>query len=110
MCHSITNKKMSYNKILSKKTVGTIVKNGKEITISVATRTEKWMRPDVAVDAIADPFTEAVDGFTGNLPENTKDICAREAQHTSQDPRDHFTGVCFDSKNQGKSVHFPIKK
>lgn len=34
----------------------------------------------------------------------------REAEHTSTDPRDHFTGVCFNSKNEGKSVHFPTKK
>lgn len=35
----------------------------------------------------------------------------REAQHASDsDPRDHFTGVCFDDQGDGKSVHFPVKR
>lgn len=111
----------------SKKTVGTIIKNSTQVTISVATNTTKWMRPDVAVDAMADPFTRAVSEFPGQLPEDTREICARssailpiyfggltqivESEHPSgNDSRDHFTGVCFNSKNDGKSMHFPTKK
>ncbi|KAF7594888.1 hypothetical protein BBP40_007922 [Aspergillus hancockii] len=77
----------------------------------VTTRTSEWMRPDSAIDTIANAFTAAVNGYNGELPEDTKDVCARsDAQHTSTDPRDHFTGVCFNSKNEGTSVHFPVKK
>lgn len=117
---------MSYNQIISKKTVRTIIKNGREVTISVATKTTKWTHPDVAVDAVGDAFTKAVEAYNGELPADTKDVCARldsfchsasdtnpnnrESEHTSTDPRDHFTGVCFNSKNEGKSVHFPTKK
>jgi hypothetical protein len=101
---------MSYNQIISKKTVRTIIKNGREVTISVATKTTKWTRPDVAVDAVGDAFTKAVEAYNGELPADTKDVCARESEHTSTDPKDHFTGVCFNSKNEGKSVHFPTKK
>jgi hypothetical protein len=90
--------------------VRTIIKNGREVTISVATKTTKWTRPDVAVDAVGDAFTKAVEAYNGELPADTKDVCARESEHTSTDPRDHFTGVCFNSKNEGKSVHFPTKK
>jgi hypothetical protein len=86
------------------------MKNGQQITLSVATRTSNWTRPEPAVDAIVDPFTKAVEAYAGQLPEDTKDICAREAEHPSTDPKDHITGVCFDSKGDGKSVHFPIKK
>lgn len=117
---------MSYNQIISKKTVSTIIKNGREVTISVATKTSHWIRPDVAVDAVGDAFTKAVEGYTGELPADTKDVCARlgltycsllkancvnrESEHSSTDPRDHFTGVCFNSTNEGESVHFPTKK
>ncbi|KAK2803542.1 hypothetical protein FQN50_006977 [Emmonsiellopsis sp. PD_5] len=101
---------MSYNKILSKKVVDTFTRNGVPITISVATKTSKWTRPEGAVDAVAIPFAETVKGFSGTLPEGTEDVCAREGNHESTDPRDHFTGVCFDSKGEGKSVHFPTKK
>ncbi|KAE8143600.1 hypothetical protein BDV38DRAFT_231716 [Aspergillus pseudotamarii] len=101
---------MSYNQIISKKTVSKIIKNGREVTISVATKTSHWIRPDVAADAVGDAFTKAVEGYTGELPADTKDVCARESEHSSTDPRDHFTGVCFNSKNEGQSVHFPTKK
>lgn len=68
---------MAYNKILSKKTIASIMKSGQEMTVSVATRTSTWMRPDVAANAIAEPFTKAVESFDGQLPADTKDICAR---------------------------------
>jgi hypothetical protein len=68
---------MSCNQILSKKTIGTIVKNGREIAISVATCTSKWIRPDVGVDAITNPFTAAVEDFKDELPGDTHDVCAR---------------------------------
>lgn len=106
--NSVSLHNMSYNQILSKKTVGTVVKNGREITISVATRTSKWFRLDIGVDAIANPFVAAVEDFKGELPEDTQDVCARswvirsslsntnpgnrESEHTSKDPRQHFTG------------------
>jgi hypothetical protein len=68
---------MSYNQIISKKTVRTIIKNGREVTISVATKTTKWTRPDVAFDAVGDAFTKAVEAYNGELPADTKDVCAR---------------------------------
>jgi hypothetical protein len=73
----IITSNMSYNQILAKKTVKTIMKNGQQITLSVATRTSNWTRPEPAVDAIVDPFTKAVEAYAGQLPEDTKDICAR---------------------------------
>ncbi|KAL1979045.1 hypothetical protein VTN96DRAFT_7234 [Rasamsonia emersonii] len=97
--------------IIAKKTIGTIVKNGQLITLSAATRTTHWMRPEIAVDAMKDSFAQAVEGYTGDSPEDTREICAREPDHPGpSDSRDHFTGVCFNSKGEGKSVHFPVKK
>lgn len=117
---------MSYNKILAKKVLGSIVKNGKTITLSTATETTHWKRPDVIADVMKEPFTKAVVEYTGPLPEDTNEICARswvpthslskadhnyrEGEHPSEDPRDHFTGVCLNSQGVGKSVHFPVKK
>ena len=68
---------MSYNQIISKKTIGTIIKNGREITISVATKTSQWIRPDATVDAVGDAFAKAVEGYNGELPVDTKDVCVR---------------------------------
>jgi hypothetical protein len=38
-----------------------------------------------------------------------KDSC-REPEHSSDsDPRDHITGVAFNEKGEGKSLHFEVK-
>lgn len=68
---------MSYNKIIERKVVNTIVKNGKTIILSVATKTDKWHRPDFIPDLMKDSWSQAVSDFTGTLPDGTKEICAR---------------------------------
>ncbi|KAG5295560.1 hypothetical protein I7I50_08345 [Histoplasma capsulatum G186AR] len=68
---------MSYNKIISKKVVDSFTRNGVNITISVATKTSIWERPNLAVDTVAKPFSASLKSFTGTLPEGTADVCAR---------------------------------
>ncbi|PVH92392.1 hypothetical protein DM02DRAFT_605389 [Periconia macrospinosa] len=102
---------MSYNQIIKKKMLGAINKGGKQIVLSAATETSHWTRPEVAAEAIKPTFEQAVQEYTGPLPNDTTEICARENDHTSKaDSRDHISGVCFDSKGGGTTVHFPVKK
>ena len=71
---------MSYDQIIRKKVLGTITKNGKQITLSAATQTSNWTRPEFAIDGLKDDFEKAVNDFTGPLPEDTTEICARFAE------------------------------
>ena len=68
---------MSYNQIIKKKLLGTITKNGKQIKLSAALQTSQWTRPEFAADAMKNDFEKAVNGYTGQLPEDTTEICAR---------------------------------
>ena len=71
---------------------------------------------------------QVIEGYTGAIPEDTKETCARlltlqdnslsqadflikEGSHSSEsDELDHFTLVCLDSKKQWNEYHFPVKK
>ncbi|PVH84036.1 hypothetical protein DL98DRAFT_528887 [Cadophora sp. DSE1049] len=70
---------MSYNQIVKKKLLGTITKNGKQITLSAALQTSQWTGPEFAADAMKNDFEKAVIGYTGPLPEDTTEICVRYA-------------------------------
>jgi len=70
---------MSYNQIFKKKVLGTITKNGKQITLSAALQTSQWTRPEFAADAMKNDFEKAIDGYTEQLPDDTTEICARYA-------------------------------
>ncbi|OJD24285.1 hypothetical protein ACJ73_04358 [Blastomyces percursus] len=99
-----------YNRIIQKVSVGKVVQAGTEITVSVATKTSDWDRPVSVAQQQGPRFLEAVEEKKADLPAGTKDVCQREAEHPSDsDPRDHFTGVCWDGQ-KGTSMHFPIKK
>ncbi|KAF2225502.1 hypothetical protein BDZ85DRAFT_279187 [Elsinoe ampelina] len=108
---------MSYNHIFKKIRVGTVVKDGKGIVVSVATSTSHWQRTDEMARQQAAPFLAAVDDFKGGIEQGTSEICARESQHVSPaDKRNHFTAVQLaevapDDKvpSDGKSTHVPVK-
>jgi hypothetical protein len=67
---------MSLNNVMAKVAVETVVKNGADILITAATKTNNFTRPDaVAIalgKAIKEPFLKA-----DNIPEGTKEIIAR---------------------------------
>ena len=125
--HSPVNIDMSFNRILKKVSVGSTNKAGQEIALSVATQTSDWLRPESVALQQGPGFKSAVEASKQLIPLGTKEVCQRskgtplkvlsghelnfnrEAQHKSDDPRDHYTGVCFDDKGEGKSVHFPVK-
>lgn len=68
---------MSFNQIIKKTITGTIVKNGKPYTLSVATQTDHWMRSESVIQGVGERLYKAVDKWDGSPPENTVEICAR---------------------------------
>ncbi|KAL4984447.1 hypothetical protein BDW68DRAFT_16417 [Aspergillus falconensis] len=101
---------MSFNRILKKIPIGSITKNGQEITLSVATQTSDWLRPESVARQQGPGFKSAVEASKHLVPSGTKEVCQRETRHQSDnDQRGHYTGVCFDENGDGKSVHFPTK-
>lgn len=69
---------MPYNRIISKKALSEVVKNGNRIIISAATETTLWTRPEFAVQKIAAPLTKAVAKLEDSaIPKDTKEMCAR---------------------------------
>ncbi|KAK2777828.1 hypothetical protein FQN53_002052 [Emmonsiellopsis sp. PD_33] len=74
----------------------------------VATKTTQWGRPDALVEPIGNSLTRSDTEWEGPVPEGTKEICAREAQHPIDEPRKHLTVVCLDEEGKGKSQHVPF--
>lgn len=68
---------LSYNKVLKKVPVGTITKDGQEITISIATETTSWIRPTFIALIQGPGFQMAVQASMHLIPVGTKDICQR---------------------------------
>lgn len=68
---------MSVNKILNKKIVGMVVKDGKKITVSAATETLSWRRPDIAAEKVGALLCSNIPGWKQPIPEDTTEICSR---------------------------------
>ena len=68
---------MSANKILNKKIVGMVVKDGKRITVSAATETSNWRRPDFAAEKVGALLCSNIPVWTQPIPEDTTEICSR---------------------------------
>lgn len=68
---------MSYNQILKRKIIGSILKNGKEIKLSVATETSHWKRPECVADGMADRVINIVQSYSKPLPHGTSEVCIR---------------------------------
>lgn len=67
----------SINKIISKKIVSSIVKDGKSVLVSAATETSEWKRPDSVAEHVGGLLKESLANWTGSLPEGTKEVCSR---------------------------------
>ena len=68
---------MSFNKILKRVPVGSIIKDGQEVTLSVATETSKWIRPESIAKGQGPGFKAAVEASKHLVPQGTKDVCQR---------------------------------
>jgi hypothetical protein len=65
------------NKISSKKLIGSVVKDGKTIAVSAATKTSTWTRTEVMADKVGDTLMESLKDYDGPLPKETEEICSR---------------------------------
>jgi hypothetical protein len=68
---------MSFNRVLAKKVVGTAVREGRNVTLSVATETSHWKRPDTAVDPVSKVLEKSLARYNQPLPTGTTDVCVR---------------------------------
>ena len=68
---------MSYNAVLARKVVGTVLHCGKQLTVSVATRTTDFVRPEEVAEAQGPEFTKALAEDTEPLPEKTAEAVLR---------------------------------
>jgi len=119
---------MSSNKIISSKFLSSVSKGGKTYDLHAATKTSRWSRPDVAVEAMSSGLVKAVQASDKELPANTARMVARwvtanfadhvfcqhqtrEGDHTSpSDPKDHYTVVLQDKDgNYIRTEHFEKK-
>ncbi|KAI9845010.1 MAG: hypothetical protein M1837_005154 [Sclerophora amabilis] len=100
---------MTTNRVLSYKTLLTVSKAGQQLSLGAATRTELWDRPETAITPVAtEGFKKAVERSTQDLPQGTKKVIWREAEHKEQDP--HFTAVCYDENDKYLGTeHFNTK-
>ena len=51
---------MPFNQILAKKLIGTAVKDGATVTLSVATKTTHWTRPEFTADKVGTVLTKSL--------------------------------------------------
>jgi hypothetical protein len=68
---------MAYNKIIKKKAVDKLMKNGMEVVLSVATQTSEWTRPEFIADAIAQRAAPVIQNSKTVLPAGTVEVCIR---------------------------------
>lgn len=68
---------MSFDRVLAKQVVGTAFKDGKLITLSVATETSYWKRSDSTVAPVAEVLERSLAGYRTPLPVGTTEIAVR---------------------------------
>jgi len=71
---------MSFNKILKRAAVDTIVKDGKSIVVSAATETTNWRRTDAIATTAGTALKDSLASYSKPLPEGTKEVCSRYSQ------------------------------
>ena len=68
---------MSLNRIINRVPFGSIVKDGKKITISSATETLDWRRPEFIAEKAARLVHENIPFWREPLPKDTVEVCNR---------------------------------
>ena len=68
---------ISFNKIIKKKVVDKLTKNGMEVVLSVATETSHWTRPDFIADSIGQRAAPIIKDSEIVLPAGTVEVCVR---------------------------------
>ena len=67
----------TYNHIIKKKTLGTVISKGKTLVLSAATETDHWKRPDFIADKLKAPLEKAVESSPEEIPPWTDEVCAK---------------------------------
>ena len=69
---------MTTNRVISYKTLQTITKAGKQLSLGAATKTELWERPEAGITPISEEgFKKAVEQSAQTLPEGTAKVVWR---------------------------------
>ncbi|KAF1996577.1 hypothetical protein P154DRAFT_608330 [Amniculicola lignicola CBS 123094] len=100
---------MSFHGIVSKRIIGSLSRNGRQVTLSAATETDAWRRSDEMADKVGEILKTTVEKKPEQLPADTQQVILRESVHTSDaDKRDHLTVVCVNDKGEGKTLHLTV--
>lgn len=67
----------SIHRIISKELVGSAVKDGKTMTLSIATETSSWRRLNTAIEPSTEVLQRSLAVHKSRIPEGTVDICLR---------------------------------
>jgi hypothetical protein len=67
----------SFNKIVSKKFISNVVKDGKTVAVSAATKTSAWTRDEAMAQKVGELLKDSLSDWNGQLPEGTEEICSR---------------------------------
>ncbi|KAF2152714.1 hypothetical protein K461DRAFT_313350 [Myriangium duriaei CBS 260.36] len=67
---------MTYNSIITKKTLGSVTSKGKSLALSAATRTDYWSRPDHVAGDLREPLEKAVVDNPDRIPDWADEVCA----------------------------------
>ncbi|MCJ1257226.1 hypothetical protein MMC24_005051 [Lignoscripta atroalba] len=99
---------MSANQIVKSVNVATITKGGKQVVLAVATQTQKWNRTEAVARSQEPGFKKSVLESPTALPAGTTKVVSRDNKHSSAaDPRDHYSGCCYDANgNFIQTEHF----
>ncbi|THV69256.1 hypothetical protein D6D28_06039 [Aureobasidium pullulans] len=86
---------MSANKIIDVKSIKTIMKGGRRLSVEYATKTDAWNRIYLA-ESVKTGFVEAVEN--AEVPANATKAVLAEKEHPSvSDSKDHFTTAFQDT-------------
>ncbi|KAH8815471.1 hypothetical protein F5884DRAFT_180158 [Xylogone sp. PMI_703] len=89
-----------YNGVVKRKALGTVIVEGKELIISVATETRNWRRPEFIVHKLKTPLQRSIESWPERIPPWATEVCARESNHESpNDPTIHITAVAIGIEN-----------
>ena len=76
--NSLYRTNMTTNRVISYKTLQTISKAGKQLSLGAATKTELWERPEAGITPISqEGFKKAVEQSAQTLPEGTAKVVWR---------------------------------
>ncbi|KAF2163452.1 hypothetical protein M409DRAFT_26066 [Zasmidium cellare ATCC 36951] len=107
-----------FTKILTKARVGTVKRNGQDVAVSVATRTDKWFRPTEMIQTQGPRFIAVIEKNPDKITPGTKEAILRDIEHSSEeDPKVHFSAILMpqvapdnEIPENGQSAYFYTEK